>query len=102
MAFFVAGRVRNCREFRKCFRTRRGLSQFRPETANEFRRQVGDIHTLGNQEFTTQDGTRLIVVRQLAIDPAVLAVLVPTETAVRNRLWADELKGAQKRISLGH
>jgi hypothetical protein len=96
MAFFVAGRGWNCREFRKCFRTRRGLSQFRPEAANEFRRQVGDIHALGNQEFTTQNGASLIVVRQLAIDPAILAVLVPTEAAVRNRLWADELKSAQE------
>jgi hypothetical protein len=96
MAFFVAGRSWNCREFRKCFRTRRGLSQFRPEAANEFRRQVGDIHALGNQEFTTQNGASLIVVRQLAIDPAILAVLVPTEAAVRNRLWADELKSAQE------
>jgi len=96
MAFFVAGRGRNRREFRKGLRARRGLSQFRPEAAYQFRRQVGNIHTFGNQEFTTQNGTSLIVVRQLAIDPAILAVLVPTEAAVRNRLWADELKGAQE------
>ena len=35
-------------------------------------------------------------------DPAILAILIPAEAAVRNRFRADELEAAQQRIALGH
>jgi len=63
VAFFLAGRGRNCGEFSKGLGTGCRLSQFRSETANEFRRQVGDIHALGNQKLAAQDGASLVVVR---------------------------------------
>ena len=40
-------------------------------------------------------GRGLIVIRQLGIDAAVLAILIPAETAVGDGLRAEELKAAQ-------
>src|ERR1700732_1101247 len=102
MAFFVARGGGNSLRFRQGFRTRRGLPQFCPEATHEFRRQVGNSHAFGNQELATQDGTGLVVVGQLAIYSAMFATLVPTKPAIGNCFRADELKGAQKRVPLGH
>src|ERR1700740_1447073 len=43
---------------------------------------------------------RFVLIRQLARHPAILAILVPTETPIRNRFGADELEAPQERISL--
>ena len=43
---------------------------------------------------------RLVVVYQLARHPAILAILIPAETAVGDGFWADVLEAAQDRVLL--
>ncbi|MBI1737796.1 MAG: hypothetical protein HYR58_00935 [Acidobacteria bacterium] len=45
---------------------------------------------------------RLVVIRQNAGDPAILAFLIPAEPPVGDRFWADELKATQDGIFLGN
>jgi hypothetical protein len=78
------------------------LAELAPQAAHKFRGHFRDTHALGNQEFATQDGTRLVVIGKLATHTAVLAFLIPTEPAVWDRLRADELEGAQERVPLRH
>ena len=47
-------------------------------------------------------GARLVVVGQLTFDAAVLALLVPAEPPVGDRLRADELEAAQNGVLLRH
>lgn len=44
----------------------------------------------------------MILIRKLARHATILTVLIPAESPVRNRLWANELKAPQQRIALGY
>jgi hypothetical protein len=78
------------------------LAKFGAEATNQFRRKFGDVHSFGDKEFTAENGTALVVISQLAIDLAILAFLIPAETAVRNSFGAYKLESAQKRVAFGH
>src|ERR1022692_4331313 len=39
---------------------------------------------------------------EFAFDATILAILIPTEAAIGNGFWADELEAAQERILFGH
>src|SRR5579863_6473847 len=76
------------------------LRQFGAQAPLQFLAQLGDFHSRHHDEFARQHLARIIVVRQLAAYPAILAILIPAEAPVRNRLRADELKAPQQRIPL--
>jgi len=81
----------------RCFRR-----QLRTEAPFQFLADLGDLHSGHHDELAAQHLTCLIVVRQLRRDAAILAILIPAETPVGNRLRADELKAAQDGIFLRH
>ncbi|MFZ0736328.1 MAG: hypothetical protein WBL70_19945 [Candidatus Acidiferrales bacterium] len=76
------------------------LPEFRAEAANQFRRELRDVHAFRNHELAAQDRTRLIVIRELAIHLAILAFLIPAKSAIRDCVGADELKAAQHGIPI--
>jgi hypothetical protein len=78
------------------------LAKLASEAAHELRGKLGNAHAGGNHELAAQDRARAVIVGQLAVDPAVLAFLIPAETPVRNCLGADELKTAKKGVPFGH
>src|SRR6202171_1105848 len=76
--------------------------QFSAQAPFELLAELGDFHSGHYDEFTAQHLTRFVIIRQLARDPAILTILVPTEASVGNRFRADELEASQKRIALGY
>src|SRR5258706_3812875 len=54
--------------------------------------ELGDFHSWHHDELAGQHLPRVIVVRQLAAHTAILAILIPAESPVRNGLRADELE----------
>jgi hypothetical protein len=66
----------------------------------QFLAHVGNFHSGHNDEFARQHFARLIVVRELAGNATILAVLIPAKTAVRNGFRTDELEATEKRIAL--
>src|SRR6267378_7201375 len=74
--------------------------QLRPQTPLQLLAQLRHFHAGHHDKFAAQHLARLVVVRQLAGHPAVLAFLVPAKSSVWNRFRADELEAAQKRIAL--
>jgi hypothetical protein len=78
----------------------RSRPKFGAQAADQFRREIGNVHALRDDEFAAEDRARLVVIGKLAIDAAILAFLVPAEAAVGNRFGTDELKSAQKGIAL--
>jgi hypothetical protein len=60
------------------------------------------FHAGHYDELARKHFAGLVVVGQLAGHAAILAILIPAETPVRNGLWADELEAPQQRVSLGH
>jgi hypothetical protein len=53
-----------------------------------------------NNKLAAEHFPGLIIIRELAGNTAVLAILIPAEAAVRNRLGTDELETSQKRVPL--
>src|SRR4030095_3455342 len=78
------------------------LRQFGAQAPFELLAQLRDFHPRHHNELAGQHFPRIIVIRQLAAHSAILAILVPAESPIRNRLRADELKAAQQRIPLRH
>jgi hypothetical protein len=78
------------------------MAQLRPQAPHQLRRELGNVHSLGDDKLAAQDGPRLVVILQLAIDAAILALLIPAESPVWNRLRTDELEAAQERVPFGH
>src|SRR6266849_5734977 len=74
--------------------------QLRPQAPLQLLAQLGHFHARHNDELAAQHFPRLVIIRQLAGNAAILAFLVPAEPSIRNGLWADKLKTAQKRIAL--
>src|SRR6476620_9784946 len=78
------------------------LRQLSSQAPLELLAQFADFHSRHHDELTSQHFARVIVIRQLASYATVLAILVPAKPAIRNRLRADELKTAQKRVPFRH
>src|SRR5580704_5792293 len=78
----------------------RSRPEFRSEASDQFRGKIRNRHAFRYEELAAQNRAALIVVGELAIHLAILALLIPTEPAVRNGLGADELESAKKRIPL--
>jgi hypothetical protein len=78
------------------------LAELAAEAPPELGRNLGDFHAWNHQEFAGQHGARAIVVGELADDLAVLALLIPAETAVGDGLRADVLEGAKEAVLLGN
>src|SRR5713226_10106351 len=76
--------------------------QLRPQTPLQLLAQLRHFHARHHNKFAAQHLARLVVVRQLARNAAILAFLIPAKSTIRNRLRADELEATQKRIALGH
>ena len=62
----------------------------------------GDFHSCAHQELATQKFVRLLFIRQLPDDAAILAILIPAEAAIGNRFRADVLEAAQNRVFFGN
>src|SRR5260370_16910005 len=73
-----------------------------PEAPLQLLAQLGNLHPRHNDEFATQHFPRLVVVGQLTRNATILAILVPAEAPVRNRLRTNKLETAQERIAFGH
>src|SRR6267143_3596240 len=69
--------------------------QLRPQTPLQLLAQLRHFHARHHDKFAAQHLARLVVVRQLAGHPAVLAFLVPAESSIRNRFRANELEAAK-------
>src|SRR5713226_2751240 len=76
---------------------RRIRRELRAQAPLQFLAHLHDFHPWHHDEFAAQHLVRLVLIRQLAGHAAILAILVPAEAPIRNRLWTDELKASQKR-----
>jgi hypothetical protein len=78
------------------------LSQFVVQAVFQFGADLGDFHARADEEFAAQEIVRALLVGELSNDAAILAILVPAESSVRDRFRADVLKAAQNRILFGN
>src|SRR5262249_27053545 len=78
------------------------LRQFRLQAPFQFLAQFVHFHAGHDDELASQHFARLIVVRQLTAYTAILAILIPAEASVGNRLRAQKLEAAQQGIPLRH
>ena len=72
--------------------------QLRTQAPLQFLAQIGNFHAGHDNELAGEHFADFIVI---ATHAAILAILVPAETAVRNGFRADELETAQQGIALG-
>src|SRR5207245_1116998 len=104
VAIVRSGGRANCR--REAMLSLRGngrvRSQLGAQAPLEFLAHLRDLHPRHHDELAAQHLVRLVVIRQLTAHTAVLAILIPAEAAVGNRLRANELEAAQQRITLRH
>jgi len=70
------------------------------ETGLQVLAHVHDFHARHDHKFAGEHVARLIVVGKLATDAAILAILIPAEAAVRDRLRAEKLEAAKQRVAL--
>jgi hypothetical protein len=77
------------------------LVHFFLEAILQFGADFRDFHTRTDQELATQEIVRALLIRQLSNDAAILAVLVPAETPVRDGFRTNVLKASKDRILLG-
>jgi hypothetical protein len=66
----------------------------------QFGADFADFHAGAHQELAAQKFMRSFFIGEFSDHAAILAVLVPTETPVRDRFRADVLKAAKNRILL--
>ena len=78
------------------------LRQLRPQAPLQLLAEFRNLHSRHHDELTRQHFPRIIVIWQLAGHTAILAILVPAESPVRNCFRADELEAPQQRIALRH
>jgi hypothetical protein len=64
----------------------------------KFGADLADFHAFADHELTAQQFVRFILVGELRHDAAILAILVPAEAPVGNRLRADVLEAAEDRV----
>ena len=74
------------------------LLQDPPEAELELRADLRDFHSRHDHEFATKHLARLVLVGELGRHTAVLAILIPAEPAVGDRLRTQKLEAAQERI----
>src|ERR1700683_2421954 len=88
------------------FRDARGhdlrLAQFCAQASHQLGCELRDGQPFRDDEFAAQYGASLILIRELAVHSAILALLIPAKTSVGNGFGAYELKGAEQGISLGN
>src|SRR6185436_9496628 len=70
------------------------LLQRGPKAALQLRTDRSNLHPGHHDKFAAKHFPRLVIVRQFRHYPAILAILVPAETPVRNRLWTQKLETA--------
>ena len=61
-----------------------------------------DFHSRHHNELAAQHLPLLLIIGQLAAYAAILAILVPAESPIRNRFRADKLKTTQQRVAFRH
>jgi hypothetical protein len=66
----------------------------------QFGADFADFHAGADQELAAQKFMRAVFIREFSDHAAILAVLIPAETPVRDRFRADVLKAAKNRILL--
>jgi hypothetical protein len=62
----------------------------------EFLANLRDFHSGHDDKFAAQHFTGLIVIRELAGNTAILALLIPAEASIWNRFGTDELETTQQ------
>jgi hypothetical protein len=70
------------------------------KTPLQFLAEIDDFHTGHNDELAREHFAGLIIIGKLTGDAAVLAILIPAETAIRNSFGADELEATEQGIAL--
>lgn len=70
------------------------------ETPLQFLAEISDLHAGHDDEFAGEHFARFVIVGKLTDDAAVLAILIPTKTAIGDGFGTDELKAAEQRIAL--
>jgi hypothetical protein len=88
------------RDLKELLRNRRIRWQLGAQAPAELLAEVGDLHAGHHDKFARKHFARFVVIGKLAGDAAILAILIPAETAVRNRLRTDELKTTEERVAL--
>jgi hypothetical protein len=76
------------------------LAQLVLQAILQFRADFADFHACANQELATQQFVRAIFIREFSYNAAILAILIPAETPVRNGFRTDVLEAAKNRIFL--
>jgi len=77
------------------------LAKFPLQAILELGADLGNFHARAYQKLATEQFVRLIFVQELSGDAAILAVLIPAESAVRDGFGANVLKGAENGIFSG-
>ena len=78
-----------------------GCGELGAEAPLQFLAQFRDVHAGHDDEFAGEHFLGLVLIGKLTGDAAVLAILIPAETAVRNSFRADELEAAEQGVALG-
>jgi hypothetical protein len=71
------------------------------EAIFQFGADLGNFHACAHQKLAAQEIVRAVFIGEFPDDAAILAILIPAETAVRDGFRADVLKAAKNRIFLG-
>ncbi len=74
--------------------------QYAAEATLQLRAYFFYFHASHDHKFARNHFARFIVIGQLTLDTAILAILVPTETPVRDRLRTNELEATEQRVFL--
>jgi hypothetical protein len=72
------------------------------EAIHQFGANLGNFHARAHQEFAAQEIVRAVFIRKLSNDAAILAILIPAESAVGDGFRTEVLKAAKNRILLGN
>src|SRR5215471_6207972 len=74
--------------------------QFGAQAPLQLLTQFRDFHSRHHDELAREHFARLIVVGKLACDAAILTILIPAKTAIRDCFRTDELEASQQRVPL--
>jgi hypothetical protein len=76
--------------------------QFFLQAVLQFGADLGDFHSGAHEKLAAQEIMRALFVGKLSGDAAILAILIPAEAAVRDRIRADVLKTTKDRVLFRH
>ena len=68
------------------------------EAILQFGADFGNFHAGAHQKLAAQEFVRAVFIGEFSDDAAILAILIPAETAVRDGFRADVLKAAKNRV----